>query len=175
MAANKTGVIFHEDDYSGLGTRILIMAVDLLVLFLVFVVFNYIDSYLSDHYPGYEPYITVYVFLFVCYAYLTILKSSKTGTLGQILTKTTILNINGKRANIFQMTYRLLFWILGPFNFLFDFGWISLNKERRTLRDSICNTIVVRKNAMPVSVDAPVRNIRAMVFGFHFLYQTPNP
>lgn len=175
MSKKKTGVVFDEEDYAGLFSRILIIVVDLLVIYLLFIACDYADSFIYSNYSIDAGNTFLYLPLLLAFFYLTLLKASKYGTAGQLLTKTKILNLGGKRPNIFQMTYRLLFWIAGPFNFLFDFAWISLNKEKRTLRDSICNTIVVKKNAIPISSDSELRNIRAMVFGFHFLYYTAKP
>jgi len=175
MKKNKTGIVFEENDYAGFLSRILIMIIDLFFIYLVFEAGNYADSFLYQNYHIYSPIPYFYMPAIISYLYLTVIKASKYGTIGQKLTNTKILHISGKKPTIFNITYRLLFWIGGPFNFLFDLGWITLNKEKRTLRDSICNTIIVKKNAKPVLNDAQIRSVRAMVFGFHFLYDTAKP
>jgi len=175
MTKHRTGVIFKDVDYAGFLKRIIIMAVDLPIIYLFYLVCYYIDDYFYRYHDFESDIVSIYTPTTLAFLYLTVLKASKLGTLGQKVTNTKILTIKGKRPNIFLMAYRLLFWIVGPFNFLFDIGWITLNKEKRTLRDSICNTIVVRKDAEPVTLDAKIRNARALVFGFHFIYETTTP
>ncbi len=175
MSKNKNGVVFEENDYAGFLSRILIMFIDLIFILLIFVAANYTDTFLYKKYNIDSPMTYLVMPSLISYLYLTVLKASKYGTIGQKLTNTKILHLGGKRPNIILMTYRLLFWVAGPFNFIFDLAWITLNKEKRTLRDSICNTIIVKKNAEPISRSSQIRNIRAMVFGFHFLYDTAKP
>jgi uncharacterized RDD family membrane protein YckC len=88
-----------------------------------------------------------------------------------MITGTKILHISGKKPSLLCMTYRLLFWIIGPVNILADLAWVSLNREKRTLRDSLCDTIVVKKKAIPIS-NSEIRKIRVMALGFHFLYKS---
>ncbi|VAW75280.1 hypothetical protein MNBD_GAMMA12-2714, partial [hydrothermal vent metagenome] len=116
-----------------------------------------------------------YLAITLSFLYLTVLKASKIGTLGQKITSTKMLSISGNRASILQMTYRLFFWAFGPFTFVSDFAWVTLNNEKRTLRDSLCNTIVVKLEAMPISNEAEIKSVRVMFFGLHFLYDTAKP
>jgi uncharacterized RDD family membrane protein YckC len=175
MNKTKTGVVFTEKDYAGFMIRLIIMAIDLTIIYLVFLAGYQVDEVLYQNYGIDSPMAYLYVPALISYLYLTVAKASSYGSIGQMLTNTKILHISGKRPNIFQMSYRLLFWLAGPFNFVYDLAWIGLNKEKRTLRDSLCNTIVVKRNAEPTSNHTQIRNVRALVFGFHFLYDTPNP
>jgi uncharacterized RDD family membrane protein YckC len=165
------GVIYDEPDYAGTLLRISIMLVDLIVVIFFYVIAYLIDDYLYDAYYTNSFYNAVYIALLISFLYLTLLKASKIGTVGQMVTGTKILNINGKKPSLFSMTYRLLFWVVGPVNFIADLAWVSLNKEKRTLRDSLCNTIVVKKKAIPIS-NNEIKKIRVMALGFHFLYRS---
>ncbi len=175
MSKEKTGVVFNENDYAGMPSRIIIIILDLIMVSIVFVAGYSLDSYLYESYYTNSFANSLFISLFISYLYLTVIKASKIGTLGQLVTNTKIIHINGKKPNIFTMTYRLIFWVLGPINFVLDYAWLTLNKERRTIRDSICNTIIVKKDATPISRSSKIRGVRAMVFGFHFLYETAKP
>ena len=72
------------------------------------------------------------------------------------------------------MIFRLIFWGVGPLNVIADIAWVTLNKEKRTVRDSMSNTIVVKRSAKPISTDAEIRNVRVFFFGLNFLYSTAN-
>ncbi len=172
MKQTETGVVFKESDYSSLLTRASIILIDLALLILLFVVGYFIDDYLYQNYLIDSYVITRYISPILAFLYLTILKTSKIGTLGQKITKTKILHINGKKPNIFVMTYRLFFWGFGPLNFITDFAWVTLNKEKRTVRDSLSNTITIKRNAEPISTDSEKKNIRVLFFGLNFLYST---
>ncbi len=175
MDNNTSGVIFKTKDYASLLSRTIIILVDIVFLILLFVVGYFIDDYLYQGYYTDGYIITAYISTTLAFLYLTVLKTSKIGTLGQKITGTKILHITGKKPNIFIMTYRLFFWGLGPLNFIADFAWITLNKEKRTVRDSMSNTITVKKNAEPIYTDSEIKNVRVLFFGLHFLYSTAMP
>ena len=168
----ETGVIFKSSDYASFFKRTILMVIDLVVLIILFIACYYTDNYLYQGYYVDSFIITQYIFPILAFLYLTILKTSKMGTLGQRITKTKILHINGKKPNVFIMVYRLFFWGFGPLNFIADLAWITINKEKRTVRDSLSNTIIVIKNAEPISTDAEIKKVRAFFFGLNFLYST---
>lgn len=173
METDSTGVVFKEEDYAGFWRRLIILIVDLFVVIVITTPCYLADSYRYEEYYSDNELVFFYVGMFLSYLYLTVLKASKIGSIGQIVTGTEILTIRGRRPNIFLMTYRLLFWLVGPVNFIADLAFIYMNKEKRTLRDGLCNTIVLKRSADPISNTAEIRNIRVMVFGFYILYQSP--
>ncbi len=172
MKKTNTGVLFKSSDYASLFTRTAIIVIDLVILIILFVAGYYVDDFLYQGYYIDSFVVTPYISPFFALLYLTVLKTSKIGTLGQKITKTKILHINGKKPNILIMVYRLFFWGLGPLNFIADFAWVTLNKEKRTVRDSLSNTIIVKRNAEPVSTNVEIKNVRAFFFGLNFLYST---
>ena len=58
------------------------------------------------------------------------------------------------RSKLTAMTFRLLIWVFGPFNFILDMLWLGADSEQQTLRDCYAGTYVVRANARPVGVGA---------------------
>ncbi len=175
MNNTDTGVIFKDSDYASFFIRAIIIFIDIVFLILLLIPSVFLDDFLYQGYYVDDYVVTKYVFSIVPLFYLTVLKSSKFGTLGQKITKTKILHINGKRPSVFVMIYRLFFWGFGPLNFIADFAWMTLNKEKRTVRDSLSNTIVVKKEAKPISTDSKIRNVRVLFFGLNFLYSTAMP
>ena len=129
------GVIYSDEDYVGFWRRILIIIFDLVVmvpiLFLGYVAdLHRYEVTLADNFIFYQ-----YFSISLCYLYMTVLKSSRIGTLGQIVTKSKIVTLKGKRPNVFQMSFRLWFWLFGPINFIFDLAFMQFNSEKRTFRD----------------------------------------
>ena len=172
MLNGNQGTIYQVTDYIGFWKRVAIQILDLLVIFVVMIPFLILDNYRYDNYYSESFLLYSYLGLFICYLYLTMLKASRFGTLGQLVTKTIIRTIHGDKPSMLRMTYRLLFWILGPFNVITDMAFIPSNSEKRTLRDCLCKTILVKKNVVPISTGAKIRNIRVMFMGFYLLYQS---
>src|SRR5690606_17198760 len=111
---------------------------------------------------------------FFAYIYLTFVKASSFGTFGQRFTKTRIETIYGERPSQARMTLRLLYWVFGPINFVTDLVFMLAIKERRSIRDCFCNTIVVRQNAVPIESQAPVRIARIYAMGLNLMYESCN-
>lgn len=65
------------------------------------------------------------------------------------------------------MIFRLIFWGVGPLNVIADIAWVTLNKEKRTVRDSMSNTIVVKRSAKPISTDAEIRKYSFLDLTFY--------
>jgi len=172
MKYTDTGIIFKDSDYASFFTRVIIILIDIAFLFLLLIASVFLDDFLYQSYYTDDYVVSKYVFMMFTFFYLTVLKASEFGTLGQMLTKTKILHINGKKPSIFVMIFRLIFWSVGPLNVIADIAWMTLNKEKRTVRDSVSNTIVVKKNAKPLSTDAEIKNVRVFFFGLNFLYRT---
>jgi uncharacterized RDD family membrane protein YckC len=90
-----------------------------------------------------------YVILVIAYLYLVFLKRTNFGTLGYWLFNAKIVNLQGKRPTIWQMTLRFILLILGPFHPILDFFWLGGDENRQTLRDKIVGTYVVEDGAVP--------------------------
>ena len=67
------------------------------------------------------------------------------------------------------MTFRLLIWLLGPFNLLFDLFWSSLDDDRQTLRDRFAGTCVFNNQAEPIGT-AEIHLTHYNAFGFALIY-----
>jgi uncharacterized RDD family membrane protein YckC len=166
------GVKYRDPDYAGIIVRTAISAIDLFVVLLVLALSLVIDIWLIDDIQVFSDYYLTYAVLFISYIYLTTLKASRFGTLGQLITKTRIETIRGKRPGQLRMTCRLLFWLFGPANFLTDLVFLTMIKEKRSIRDCFCNTIVVKKCSEPLAQAVPVRITRVYAFGLNIMYES---
>lgn len=98
----------------------------------------------------------------LAYVYLTWLKRSPIRTPGFWVTGLKVVDLRGRAPSMARMTLRLVWWILGPFNFLLDLLYISNDEHRQSLRDKLVGTYVVRKDARPAG--SGTRTIGRMSF-----------
>jgi len=113
-----TGVYYAEDDYIGLGKRLLILVVDACVIAIAL----WVADTLWYSLP---PSDTTYTLLswglpVFAYVYLTVVKASTIRTLGYRLVGAKVLTFQGKRPSVFCMTLRLFLWLAGPLNLVMD-------------------------------------------------------
>src|SRR5262245_42654569 len=108
----ETGPYYSPADYAGLFRRFTIIFVDLSVLILAWIALQLLTG-------GATTRATVWMWVGFSFAYLVLLEASF-GTLGFLLTGVKILTLKGERPSIVRMTFRLLLWVFGPINALFD-------------------------------------------------------
>jgi uncharacterized RDD family membrane protein YckC len=70
-------------------------------------------------------------------------------TLGYVIARARIVDLQGTRPSYFTLFARLAFVILGPFNFFIDLTWLSDDPSRQALRDKFTHTYVIRDAAQP--------------------------
>jgi len=146
------GVLYQAADYAGFWRR---LAIDLIDVAVVAVLASVIlalfvnDEQLVD--TDAEKLIELVfplVALPVGFAYFVLLKRFFR-TLGYIVCRARIVNVQGMRPSIYALTIRLLFAVFGPFNVLLDLIWITSDRYRQALRDKFAHTYVVRSVAVP--------------------------
>ena len=140
------GVFFATEDYVGILRRIVIQIVDSVVLVAVFVLTSTIYSTIVNEFDG--RFLLVYATF--AWLYLTVFKASRIWTVGYWIAGCRIVNLRGKRPSVIRMTFRLLLWVLGPFNTLLDLIWCGIDDDRQTLRDRFAGTYVVNGSAQPI-------------------------
>lgn len=168
------GVKYRDEDYAGFFRRVMVMAIDVVVVFVIVVLGCASDIMACDNFEYYDGNYGLYVSLALAYLYLTSLKVSKIGSIGQRLTRTRVETIFGKCPGQIRMTLRLFFWVFGPINFLTDLFFITIIKERRSIRDCFCNTIVVKRASEPVESQVPIHIARIHAFGLNLMYESCN-
>ena len=165
------GVVYSPSSFAGFLRRFIIITIDLAIIYAIYHIGVAGDEYLYDAYESYYEQYCFYGASILIFFYMTVLKSSKYDTLGLALTKCKIVTLYGEKPKILRMTFRFFFLLVGPFNFLLDFMWISLNPEKRTLRDCFCGTYVIKKGEDPIGT-APVHLYRIYTFGMILMYPT---
>jgi len=161
-----TGVYFSPGDYIGITRRMIILAVDVFVLVLGYIVFGTLYIGITGHDPSGTFH---WSYLGLAWSYLTILKASRLRTVGYRLTGARILNLRGEQPSFLRMTFRLLLWLFGPFNLVFDLFWAGNDEDRQTLRDRFAGTCVVKRSAHPVGT-GEIHFAYYNALGFNLMY-----
>jgi uncharacterized RDD family membrane protein YckC len=173
MNANQDECVYYaHKDYVGLWKRFLIILIDFTMLFLCSLLIAAILLTISvGPYRWDSIRAAIWVlFLATSYPYLVLLKRTQVGTLAYWLLSTRIVNLKGNRPSVFQMTFRWLLLIFGPFHFLIDTFWLGGDENKQTLRDKIVGTYVIGKYARPAGQGMQV--VRPYYFlGFSFLFR----
>ena len=167
MNTVNKGVIFDKSDYVGVLRRLTTMIIDFGIVLTIIIIGAIIDS--SQSMIDSSIYISYFTAAFTIF-YLTFGKTSNFGTIGQKITKIKIVSLKGKKPNFFQMFIRLLLAIAGPISIVSDLGFVGINREKRTIRDCIANTIVVNKSATPIITDAEIVFTRIHFLGISINY-----
>ena len=166
------GVKYADDAYLGLFPRLLLIVTDTVVALIIIIIGFSSDIWLIENTFNYDSYYSTYTSLLLTYLYLTTIKTAKFGTLGQLITKSKIVTIYGEKPSQLNMSFRLFIWVLGPVNYLSDLIFLTMIKEKRTLRDCYCDTIVIKKNAIPIEENIPVRFNRIFAMGLNLMYRS---
>ena len=67
------------------------------------------------------------------------------------------------------MTARLLLWVVGPLNFIFNMLWLTGEESRQTFKDKYVGTYVVRKSAHPID-SGPLKVRRFDILPLHLMF-----
>jgi len=172
--AASLGVYFFPEDYAGLGRRLLILAVDVVVLGVVFV-FCLIAYLLINgiYYQKYGTHLTslplLLVCLAVCWTYLALIEGL-VGTLGFLCADVKIVNLRGERPSVWRMTFRILFCVpFGLFMPLIDLIWLAGDLDWQSFRDKLAGTLVVRREAIPAG-GGPIKLGRILSMGLFLAF-----
>ncbi len=164
-------VCFDRRDYAGPVRRVVIVCIDFVAAVgLSFGVLVGVWWVWLIRYPQSDPPPeALWVVPAVVYLYFTVLKRSRIRTLGYLLTGVRIVNIEGKRPSLLQMTVRMLPLPLFPLTLPFDLAWVVDDPHRQSLRDKWVGTFVVRRKAKPIGT-APVQYKRIGCCGLFFIF-----
>jgi uncharacterized RDD family membrane protein YckC len=170
VSRDEEGVYFDLENYVGVWRRVLIDISDVIVaVVLCCLVFFPVLFFLPE-----DERLWTQAFFLVCaavwFAYFVILKRSRFRTVGYIVGGARIVNLQGNQPSVVSLIIRLLFALIGPFNFVIDLFWVGGDPYRQALRDKLAHTYVIRKGAQPAG---PGRIVYAnyTIFGFNFLFQ----
>ncbi len=181
-SSTENGVYYKIEDYGSLLRRIFAVAVDLVVLILLSLFIAWIWSFFAEP-PELDPafeygwlsiaFISPGYFwccLLLSYIYMTVVKATKLRTIGYRITDLRVVNLQGTRPSVLQMTWRFILLAFGPIDLLLDLIWLWGDQNRQTIRDKIAATYVIRSEAAPLGAGAIVRR-NYFFFGWSFIFQ----
>ena len=166
-----TGAYYDFDDYAGFVRRIAVLVIDSTVLLLAGVaLWLMILAMCWNLAPAHDPSGIFFVlWVSLAWIYLVPLKRSRFRTIAYRLLGLMIVTTKGERPSLFTMTFRMLMWLFGPFNFLIDLIWLGADTEGQSLRDCYAGTYVLRNGAEPIGF-APVHLTRYNGVGLTLAY-----
>lgn len=139
---------FAPDDHAGLGMRLLISSIDLLVIGIWLLVATLAVALASRVLPnGLWSGLLAIVWL-APIAYLTELRRHRSGSLGFLVTGYRVVSVGGDEPTLWTMIVRLaasLAFLLA------DLPYIGSDQPRRSLADAVAGTLVVRRDARPIT------------------------
>lgn len=165
------GVYYAKNDYAGFLRRLTAMVIDSVVLLIIGVCLAFVALVVELSFqPNVNPAgIAMIAWLGIAWIYLVVLKRSRFRTLAYLLLDLKIVTTKGQHPSLFAMTFRMLLWMLGPFNFILDLMWLGADSEHQSLRDCYAGTYVVRSSAEPLGT-APMHLARFHAMGFAIAY-----
>jgi uncharacterized RDD family membrane protein YckC len=165
---SEGGVYYPKEAYAGFLLRLIIDLIDISIVLVLCVGFTIGQLHLI---PNSESlaYIILITWVLVWFAYFVLLKGSKFHTIGYMIGKIRIVNLQGNPPSLFSLTLRLLFAVLGPLNILIDLVWLLGDPHRQALRDKFAHTYVIKRNAQVVGRGNVVYR-RYDIFGMNFLF-----
>jgi uncharacterized RDD family membrane protein YckC len=178
----QNGVFYKSSDYGTLVRRFSAMSVDMLFLIVLFLIIDGLWGYIENppdlriisNYGWLAMAVSQPKYFFTCtalaYIYLAVIKPSGLRTIGYRLANLRIVNMNGDRPSLFQMTWRFVLLILGPFHFLIDLFWLGGDENRQTLRDKFAGTYVIKPGSIP-SGTGPFIFATYYVFGLSLMFR----
>jgi len=161
-----TGVYYPLTSYAGILRRFAVVLIDGFFLLLVLCVASAILEALPT---PLKDFLLVKVWILFSYLYLSVLKSTRAGTVGYLLTGVRLVDLRGERPSLWRTLYRALFLVLGPITLLIDIFWIGGDDNRQSLRDKLAGTYVIRRSAQPAG-RGPIAAHRVFLLCYTFQF-----
>ncbi len=159
------GIEFSADDYAGFWRRIVASVIDLIVLFVIYVVLFNVWLILAGP-PWFTGHTFAFAIMIVAALYVGPLKRSWLRTVGYRVARVRIVNLRGARPSLTIMLLRSGLYMLGTGFALIDFAWLPGQRPRQKLSDLISGTYVVRARAIPTGHGEIVSVYYAMLCHF---------
>jgi uncharacterized RDD family membrane protein YckC len=171
----EEGVYYRREDYAGVIRRLLIEGIDFSVAsFVSFALTVLLLDILAQGRNTEQQladsllWIIVIVWPTVWFVYLVILKRTRIRTLGYLIGRARIVNLQGNRPGLGALTIRLAFATIGPINVIIDLFWITGDDDRQALRDKFAGTYVIDKDAQPAGRGKIVYRTYSLLWNFLF-------
>jgi hypothetical protein len=158
------GVYYRGEDYAGFVRRLAILAIDTCVLMigLTLVIAAFL---LPSGRFSVGPDVVGIAMLMWVYSYMAVLKATRFGSVGYLLTGSRLVNLKGKTPSLLATSIRVMFLVVGPLNPILDLFYLGGDENRQTLRDKFAATYVIRRHATPAG-SGPIEYVRHFVLGW---------
>lgn len=166
------GVYYALPDYIGVWRRLGIDLVDVVVAASLSVVLSAFLLWLLSNGDQLALGLLA-VWISVWFGYFVLFKRSRR-TVGYLLARARIVNLQGDTPSIASLFIRMLFAALGPLNLLFDLFWIPGDPCRQALRDKFAHTYVIRRDASPAGTGR-IAYAQYTLLGASYLFKEVRP
>lgn len=163
------GVIYEKKEYAGFLKRVVIALVDIIVIGVVSVCCLYVTYFIFYYEDTFYKFNFFFTLIFSIF-YLAVLKRSRFRTVGYILTRVKVVDLNGQRPSIFKMILRVLLQLIGPFEIVIDILWLTSEATKQTLRDKYIGTYVINQHAVQIR-KAKLQNVYLGFMGWYLMYR----
>src|SRR5262249_52484162 len=140
----QTGVYYSPEDLAGFTRRMVVLAVDLMVVLLVCLPVFVLAS--AAGLPSVAANACAFL---LAWSYMVGLKATGFATVGYRLANVQLVDLQGGRVSLWRSTCRFLF-LWATLGNVIDLLWLSHDPNRQTLRDKIVGTYVIRRGSRPV-------------------------
>jgi uncharacterized RDD family membrane protein YckC len=163
------GVYFSQNDYAGLLLRFSIIGIDTVVLLATSIIIAFLLHPINREFDTLIGH-TIELMIPISYLYLAIYKRTDHSTMGYRVLGAKIINLEGKRPSIWQMTLRFSMLLFGPLNFFVDIFWLTGEENRQTLRDKMFGTYVIKRQAQPKGT-GKILYYQQMFLGWNWMFR----
>ncbi|MBK8812692.1 MAG: RDD family protein [Acidobacteria bacterium] len=162
---------YEKKQYAGFLPRLLVTAIDLLVLLIVGTVLwiPFAILIISGAIDGDPSGCFWLLYLTAIWVYLAPVKRSDFGSIGFKLLGIRLVNAKGGKPSLLTMTMRMTMWMFGPFSPVLDLLWLGADTEQQSLRDCYLSTYLVKRNSVPIG-RAPIHLTQYYATGFTLSY-----
>ena len=147
------GVYYQPTDHVGIWRRVGIILIDGVVLFLLLMLggflYHIVGVMRNPQAPADQSAWDGALIYTGVLAYLILPKAVGIRTPGYWLMGCRLVDLRGKRPRFWRIVLREMLWLIVWFYFLFELAWCGMNNDRRSLRDCLCGTSLVRHDAQP--------------------------
>ena len=163
------GIYFSSEDYIGLGRRLLIEAVDAIIALVLWLLLTILIALMLPPDDAVLMRVMFWTGVALLLLYFVGMKRSSRRTLGYVLARARLVDLQGQSPSWLSLLVRLSFIVFGPLNPLLDLFWISADPCRQALRDKFAGTYVIRNNAKPLGAGViEYKNYYLLCFSFTF-------
>ncbi|WOO39558.1 RDD family protein [Rubellicoccus peritrichatus] len=164
MESNASGVYYQKSDYANFALRLSTLIIDLALSAGFGFALDAVAESASLTSGQYDTIIVVFLFLYF------IEMKRRYGTIGNIVTRTRLIDVSGKRPSIYSMLVRSSLFVLGSLFFIIDIIWVTSDEKRQMIRDKFSGIYVIKRKAQPLGHGKVIYS-SCMIASLNFLFK----